>query len=104
MPVVSNWTPRRPDKLGPAGNLSVPAPLARVSTVSSSSPSLLLPLVLALAGVIALLSVALALLPMRALPRQVVLMVYDRREAMIMGGFGMALAIFVGLAITLLGR
>jgi hypothetical protein len=79
-------------------------PSAPLSTAASGSPSLLVPLILAVAALIAVLTGGLALLPPRALPRNVVLMVFDRREAMITGGFAMAIAMFIGIAITLLSR
>jgi hypothetical protein len=99
---VATWIPSRPDALGPAASSVVSSP--PLATAGTGSPSLLVPLVLAVAALIAVLTCGLALLPPRALPRQVVLMVYDRRDAMITGGLAMAGAMFIGIAITLLSR
>jgi hypothetical protein len=71
---------------------------ASIAAVRSDSSSILLPLVLGLGLGISLLVVALALTPPWALPRPVLALVYDRREAVIFWAF--AIALTIGLATT----
>jgi hypothetical protein len=71
---------------------------ASVAAVSSDSSSILLPLVVVAGLGLLLLVVALALTPAWALPRPVVALVYDRREAVIFWTF--AIALTIGVAMT----
>ncbi len=93
---MASTSARHPELKRPRAS-QVPAVLPAAAAGSDSS--FLLPLALGFVLGLSLLIIALALTPPWALPRQVQVLVYDRREVMIFGGFAIALSI--GLSITL---
>jgi len=97
-------------KAGPAAANSPPRPPDRPSAVALASPattgadissSLLVTLVLGIGLAAAVVSIAVAVTPPWALPRPVAIAIHERRQELIFGGVGMALAICVSLAVTL---
>jgi hypothetical protein len=73
------------------------------ASLSSDSPSSLLPLLLAIALVLSLIVVGIALIPPGALPRPVGIVVYEQRDSLVYAGAAIALGIGLGLLITLAG-
>lgn len=86
-------TQLQPASLGPA--------VVPVATLTSGSSSSLLPLLLGIALVLSLIVVGLAMTPPGALPRPVGIVVYEQRDSLVYGGLATALAIGLGLLITL---
>jgi hypothetical protein len=96
-------TPKKPQTRKPdhtnqraAGGSSV-VPLAAESSASSST---LVPLLFGLALGLSLFVVIVGMAPPRALPRPVLALVYNRRDALIFGGFATAAGIGLGFAIA----
>jgi hypothetical protein len=78
-----------------------PTAVPPISVASaSSSRSSVLPFLLLIVFGLALAVVAIALTPTRVLPRPVGVMVYERRDPMVVAGIAIALGIGVGLLIT----
>jgi len=71
------------------------------TTGADISSSLLVTLVLGIGLAAAVVSIAVAVTPPWALPRPVAIAIHERRQELIFGGVGMALAICVSLAVTL---
>ena len=88
-------TQLQPASLGPA--------VVPVATLTSGSSSSLLPLLLGIALVLSLIVVGLAMTPPGALPRPVGIVVYEQRDSLVYGGLATALAIGLGLLITVAG-
>jgi hypothetical protein len=97
LPVALNWTPRPPKAPTTAG-----VPVAAISTVDTSSSNFV-PLLLAIGLALSLLILALAATPAGFLPRHVGLVVYERRDSIVVGAAATALSITLGLLIALLG-
>jgi hypothetical protein len=95
----STWLPRPPDAPAIASVAPVSASVATASETSSN----LLPLLLGIALVLSLIVVAVAATPPWVLPRQVSVVTYEHREAVMTGGTAIAVSIAVGLLISLLG-
>jgi hypothetical protein len=74
-----------------------PLVVAATSGASSSTPLFIL---LGIALGLALLVVVLGLTPASVLPRPVLALVYNRRDALIFGGFAIAAGLGLGLAIA----
>lgn len=97
--VVSDRTRREPDLLGAAG---VTTPVAAVVGKTSSSPDVAR-LAVAAALLFSLFAIAVAWALPWVVPRQVSVVAYEHREAVITGGAVLTISIGVGLMIALLG-
>lgn len=93
-PFPSNVTPRPPR---PPALAAVPV------SATSEDGSSLLPLLLGVALGFSLLVVAITATPPWMLPRQLVMPVYEHREAVMFGGLATAISIGLGLVVALLG-
>jgi hypothetical protein len=102
VPATSTSGPPPPPEITQLGPASLGSTVA-VANLSSGSSSSLLPLLLGIALGLSLVVVGLALTPPRALPRPVGILVYEQRESLVFGGVAIALAISLGLLITLAG-
>jgi hypothetical protein len=90
-------TPKPGPKNQRASRASGVAPVAATSKTSSSS---LVPLLFGIALGLSLFVVLLGLVPPWALPGPVLALVYNRRDALIFGGFATAAGLGLGLAIA----
>jgi hypothetical protein len=96
------WVPRRrPDAPRPTAIAADRA--AAAAGLSGDTSSSRLPLLLAAALAVALLSVLAATVPLRVLPVPVRLRLYQRREALLTAGLAAAVSIAVGAVVALLG-
>jgi hypothetical protein len=96
--VGATTTTRKPGpKNQRASRASGVAPVAATSKTSSSS---LVPLLFGIALGLSLFVVVLGLVPPWALPGPVLALVYNRRDALIFGGFATAAGLGLGLAIA----
>jgi hypothetical protein len=96
VPAAVRSTPRTPD---PPSRVAVASPL--ITRANGFYSSLLVTLVIGIALAAAVVSIAVGVTPPRALPRPLAIAVHDRRQELIFGGVGIALAICLSLAITL---
>jgi hypothetical protein len=96
--VAATTSTRKPDpKRQRASRASVMVPVAAASSAPSSS---FVPLLFGVALGLSLLVVAIGLAPPWALPGPVLALVYNRRDAIIFGGFATAAGIGLGLVIA----
>jgi hypothetical protein len=96
VPAGASSTPRTPD---PPSRVAVASPL--ITRANGFYSSLLVTLVIGIALAAAVVSIAVGVTPPWALPRPLAIAVHDRRQELIFGGVGIALAICLSLAITL---
>jgi hypothetical protein len=96
---VATWVPRPPDALRPKMLTTVQAAATTGAPESWSSG---LALLLWPAFGLALIGVLIAALPPWVLPAPVAVRVYERREALLIGGLAAAVSISVGVVVALL--